>query len=288
MIEVKDLTIQFGAAPVVENVSFTIQSGEILGVVGESGSGKTMTALAVMGLLPEEAVIRSGSVKIDGTELIHAESKVLRSFQGNKMSMIFQEPMTSLNPTLKIGRQVGEVLTLHTDMKKKEIKAKVLDALKEVGLPAAEKIYESYPHRLSGGMRQRVMIAMSIILKSKLLVADEPTTALDITIQAQIMQLLKVINQENQTSILFITHDLNLMRGFCQRMLVMRQGQIVESGTVEEVFKNPKHEYTTELIQAIPTRAKRKRTEGSDADKSYETEEGSAKQAAVESGGSKK
>lgn len=270
MIKVKNLSIAFGEQVVVNDVTFSIEDNRILGLVGESGSGKSITALTIMGLLSEHATILHGSVEVDGTVIVsqdgenhdsrlnYVNSRELKKLQGKVMSMIFQEPMTSLNPTLKIGRQVEEILKIHTSMDADDRKKLVLETLESVGLTDAKRVYESYPHELSGGMRQRAMIAMAIILKPKILIADEPTTALDVTIQAQICELLKKISIENKMSVLFITHDLNLARQFCHQIIVMNQGDLVESGESEEIFARPVQEYTKKLIGAIPSRTKRK------------------------------
>lgn len=240
---------------IIKGISFEIGEGEIVGIVGESGSGKSVTALSIMGLLPENARITNGSISLDGRILTDLNEKELSHIQGKDISMVFQEPMTSLNPVLKIGRQVGEVLKRHRNMGKDRIKAAVLDALAKVGLNDAEKIYGLYPYELSGGMRQRVMIAMAMICEPKLLIADEPTTALDVTVQAQILQLLRKIHEKTHTSVLFISHDLNVVKEICHRVLVMYQGQIVEQGPVSQVFYHPRHEYTKQLIASVPNRA---------------------------------
>ena len=299
MIRVKNLSVAFDGPEVVKNVSFEIGDGEILGVVGESGSGKSVTALTMMGLVSEGARVTSGEIYYDDELLLKAgtprDNALYREYLGRKMSMVFQEPMTSLNPTMKVGKQVEEVLSLHeaaieetqrestvpsgsavqSDVKcgekvpgkkrkqyrerKEARKQKVLEALSSVGLKDVERVYELYPHQLSGGMRQRVMIAMAVILHPGLIVADEPTTALDVTVQNQIIELLKKINQEQNNSLLFITHDLNLARRLCDRILVMQNGCIVEEGITEEIFQNPRGEYTRKLISAVPGRTGKKK-----------------------------
>ncbi len=287
MIKIKHLSVAFDGPEVVKDVSFEIGDGEILGVVGESGSGKSVTALTLMGLVAETATVTTGQIYYDDQLLLEAgkprNEALYRSYQGRKMSMIFQEPMTSLNPTMKIGPQVEEVLLLHDGKKggnrkengagqgvagwlserreeKDRRKNKVLDALRSVGLKDVERLYDCYPHQLSGGMRQRVMIAMAVILHPGLIIADEPTTALDVTIQNQIIDLLRKINQEQKNSLLFITHDLNLARRLCDRILVMQNGRIVEEGETEEVFTAPKGEYTKMLISAVPGRGGKKKS----------------------------
>lgn len=260
MIEIENLSVAFDGTEVVKQVTFKIEDGEILGVVGESGSGKSVTALTLMGLVSDSAQITSGRITFDNTVLREAGKPVnkalYRKFQGDCMSMIFQEPMTSLNPTQKAGKQVEEMLKLHSSLEKGKRKSRVLEAFASVGLQDPERVYDSYPHQLSGGMRQRVMIAMAIILHPDLVVADEPTTALDVTIQNQIVELLKEINEKERNSMLFITHDLNLARRICHRIIVMKDGCVVEEGKTEEIFEHPKEAYTRKLIEAVPSRLK--------------------------------
>lgn len=256
LLEIKNLTIGFpmkdGMHTVVDHMNLNINKGEIVGIVGESGSGKSMTSLAIMGLLSEEARILEGSIHLNGQDLLSMSQRERRQIQGNHMSMIFQEPMTSLNPVMKIGAQVGESLKLHTDLDKKTIREKVIEALDSVGLMQPELLVDKYPHQLSGGMRQRVMIAMAIINHPDLIIADEPTTALDVTVQAQILNLLKKIHKDTGSSILFISHDLNVIKEVCQRVIVMYQGSIVEEGDVYQVLRHPKHEYTKKLVASMP------------------------------------
>ncbi len=263
MIKIENLSVAFDGTEVVKNVSLDLRDGEILGVVGESGSGKSVTALTLMGLAAESAQITSGRVLFDDVVLQEAgkpcDKALYRKYQGERMSMIFQEPMTSLNPTQRVGRQVEEVLKLHTQMKPEEMKAKVLETFSSVGLKNVEKVYSSYPHQLSGGMRQRVMIAMAVILNPRLIVADEPTTALDVTVQNQIVKLLREINEKHHNAMLFITHDLNLAKRICHRVAVMKDGCVVELGTSEEIFGNPKETYTKKLIEAVPDRVERRK-----------------------------
>ncbi|MCM1308252.1 MAG: ABC transporter ATP-binding protein [Butyrivibrio sp.] len=263
MIKIDNLSVSFGEVKAVRGVSLEINKGEILGVVGESGSGKSVTALTLMGLLSESASVTEGRIIFDGEVLMTAgkpKNKALyRSYQGDRMSMIFQEPMTSLNPTQRVGAQVTEMLKLHTALGRDEMKKRVLESFEVVGLDDVQRVYSSYPHRLSGGMRQRVMIAMAVILHPDLIVADEPTTALDVTVQNQIISLLKRINDEQHSSMLFITHDLNLAGRICDRVAVMKDGRIVEIGSTEEVFGNPREEYTKRLIDAVPSRRKPRR-----------------------------
>lgn len=265
LLDIKNLSIGFvDTKPiqmVVDNISFQVDQGEILGIVGESGSGKSMTALSIMGLLKDSAKITNGEIIIEGDNLLSMSEKQRRSYLGKEIAMVFQEPMTSLNPVMKIGEQVSEMLALHTTLSRKEQKKKTLDALLKVGLNNPEDLYNKYPHELSGGMRQRVMIAMAMICKPKLLIADEPTTALDVSVQAQILSLLKKMNKEYGVSIILISHDLGVIRTMCERTIVMAEGKIVEQGLVEDIFKNPKEDYTKKLIDAVPSIHKKRAKE---------------------------
>ncbi len=257
ILSVKDLNIEFHDHSIPETVVFDfdleLNKGDIVGIVGESGSGKSMSALAIAGLLSRKDMKKRGEILFEGKDLLTCSRKELREYQGDEISIIFQEPMTSLNPVKKIGWQVEESLRLHhKELTKEERKAKAIQMLLDVELDDAEKVYNSYPHELSGGMRQRVMIASAMICEPQILIADEPTTALDVTIQEQIVELLKKINREKQTAILFISHDLSLVRQLCERVIVMQGGYIVESGNTEEIFNHPKEEYTKNLIRAIP------------------------------------
>ena len=255
-MEVKDLNIEFHDHLIPETVVYDfdleLKAGEIVGLVGESGSGKSMSALAIAGLLSRRDMHKRGQILFDGLDLLTCERSKLRKIQGNEISMIFQEPMTSLNPVKRIGWQIEESLRIHTELNKEERYQKAIEMMKEVELPDPERLYRQYPHELSGGMRQRVMIAAAMICNPRILIADEPTTALDVTIQAQIVELLKRMNREKQTSILFISHDLSLVKQLCERVLVMKGGYIVETGLTQEVFAHPKEEYTQRLIAAIP------------------------------------
>jgi oligopeptide/dipeptide ABC transporter, ATP-binding protein, C-terminal domain len=261
LLRVKDLSIGVKSIDdvdiAVDGISFNIKKGEILGIVGESGCGKSLTTLSIAGLLPKSTTISAGSIIFDGIELKDINRNEMRKIQGKDISMVFQEPMTSLNPLMTIGKQVSEGLKIHFKLTNKEIKERVLAVLSKVGLTRCEEIYNSYPHQLSGGMRQRVMIAIAIICKPKLIIADEPTTALDVTIQSQILGLLKHINEEYKTSILFISHDLGVISKLCHRVAVMYSGNIVEEGTIKNIFINPVHQYTKGLIESIPTREKK-------------------------------
>lgn len=258
MLQVDRLSIHFAdreeVQEVVRGISFSVQDGEIVGIVGESGSGKTMTALTIAGLFKEHAVLDAGTIRLDGIDLLKLTEREMRQVQGNRIGMIFQEPMTALNPTMKIGRQVEEALRLHTDLDSRARKAAVIRALEEVELDEAEKLLSKYPHELSGGMRQRVMIAAAMICRPSLLIADEPTTALDAVTQESILKLLKKLNDKYGMSILFISHNLRVVKELCTRVLVMKDGEILEEGETEVVFKNPKTEYTKALIAAIPAR----------------------------------
>ncbi len=256
LLEVKKLNIQFHdqlhPQTVVFDVDLTLEEGEILGIVGESGSGKSMTAHAIAGLLSRHDMKKTGEILFAGKNLLTCPRSELRAIQGKDISVIFQEPMTSLNPVKKIGWQVGESLRIHTNLGKEEIKRQVLAMLEKVELKNPERVYEQYPNELSGGMRQRVMIASAMICSPRILIADEPTTALDVTIQAQIVKLLKRLNQTEKTAVLFISHDLSLVRSLCGKVIVMQSGKVVERGLVEEIFHQPKEEYTKLLVEAIP------------------------------------
>ncbi len=257
LLTVENLGIEFHdhdrPERVLEGVSFTLDKGEILGIVGESGSGKSMTALAIAGLLPRKKLNKEGRILFLENDLLTMDRSKLREFQGDEIGIIFQEPMTALNPTMKIGLQVEEALKIHhPDIDAAGRRERALKWLKNVELDDAERVYDSYPHELSGGMRQRVMIAAAMIGGPQLLIADEPTTALDVTVQAQIIALLKKINEKEKVSILFISHDLSLIRQISDRVIVMQKGHIVEQGAVEQIFEEPREAYTKQLIAAIP------------------------------------
>ena len=259
MLEIRDLHVKFHnrTREAVSGVSLTIHDGEILGLVGESGSGKSVTAMSVAGLLPRRQCDYTGSVLLDGEDLLHMERADLRKIQGRCIGVVFQEPMSCMDPLMKIGDQVEEVLRLHTDLTAQQRREKALSALAAVELPDVEAVYEKYPHQLSGGMLQRVMIAAAIVIRPKLLLLDEPTTALDVTIQAQILELLKKLNAESGISMLFISHNLNVVRKLCARVAVMQWGVLVEEGDTEQVFYHPQHPYTQRLVAAIPTRRRK-------------------------------
>lgn len=256
IIEVKQLRTSFqtddGSIPVVNSIDFHVMPGEVLGVVGESGCGKSVTSLSIMGLVEARTGKVEGEILFKGDNLAGASEKKMRKIRGNEIAMIFQEPMTSLNPVFTIGQQLTESLRVHRKWGKKQAADRAVEMLKLVGLGRAEELLKQYPHQLSGGMRQRVMIAMAMICEPELLIADEPTTALDVTIQAQILELMKDLNKKTDTAILMITHDLGVVAEMCQRVIVMYAGRIVEEGDVRSVFQHPLHPYTVGLIQSIP------------------------------------
>lgn len=252
MLKIKGLNIGFGAAtPIVKKVSFDIGKNQILGLVGESGSGKSITSLAILNLLPKSATI-TGEILFEETPLLELSEKEYQKIRGNDIAMIFQEPMSSLNPIMTCGVQVAEVLQRHTTLTKKEIKEEVLSLFHKVKLPRPEALYNAYPHQISGGQQQRVMIAMAIACKPKLLIADEPTTALDVTVQKEVILLLKELQKTEAMSVLFISHDLALVSEIADEVIVMYQGEIVEQGTARTIFSNPKEDYTKALINARP------------------------------------
>ena len=260
MLEVKDLVIRFHdriGGEAVHGVSFTMAAGERLGIVGESGAGKTLTALAITRLLREDNAELLGSIRFMDHDMLNTSGKEMRNIRGKEIGFIFQDPVASLNPLMPVGPQIEEPLLLHTDLSKKERQERVLQAIRDVDLPEPEVTIRKYPHQLSGGQCQRVMIASALICHPSLLIADEPTTALDVTVQTQILKLLKRKNQEENVGILYISHDLSLVRRLCTRVIVMYNGNIVETGDVEQIFTHPKEEYTQRLIAAIPTRSKR-------------------------------
>ena len=257
VVEVKDLRINFktyaGLVQAVRGVNFELYEGETLAIVGESGSGKSVTSNALMKLIPQPpGIYASGEILFDGKDLVKLTEKQMTKIRGNDIAMIFQDPMTSLNPTMKVGRQITEVILQHRSMSKAEAKQKAIQLIDQVGIPFPEKRYNQYPHEFSGGMRQRIVIAIALAADPKLLIADEPTTALDVTIQAQILELMKEIQKTSKTSIIFITHDLGVVANVADRVAVMYAGQIVEYGTVNDIFYNPKHPYTWGLLGSMP------------------------------------
>lgn len=257
LLEVKDLHTSFftdaGEVRAVNGVSFTLERSRVLGIVGESGSGKSVTAYSIMQILASTGRIVSGSIKFDGEELVGAGEKVMKNIRGNKISIIFQDPMTSLNPTYTIGKQLMEAILLHTDRNKKEAYARAVDMLRLVNVNEPEKRMKQYPFEFSGGMRQRVMIAMALACEPDILIADEPSTALDVTIQAQILDLMRDLQKELGMAIIMITHDLGVVAQMCDEVIVMYAGSICEQGTADEIFYNPRHEYTKGLLNSIPT-----------------------------------
>lgn len=256
-LEIQNLSLSFGENEILKNVSFSVPEGKIIGVVGESGSGKSITSLAIMGLLPKNAKIPSESKILfhpnsKTIDLLKLNSEEKRKFRGNEIAMIFQEPMTSLNPSVRCGEQVEEAIRLHLKLNREAAKKRVIELFEKVLLPNPERIYKAYPHELSGGQRQRVMIAMAISCEPKILIADEPTTALDVTVQRTILELIKNLQQESGMSCIFISHDLGVISEVCDEVVVMYKGEVVESGKVEEIFKNPKENYTKGLIACRP------------------------------------
>ncbi len=257
ILEVKDLKINFktyaGLVHAVRGVNFDLKEGETLAIVGESGSGKSVTSNALMKLIPQPpGIYESGQILFNGRDLVPLSDKEMSKIRGNEIAMIFQDPMTSLNPTMKVGRQITEVILQHKKVSKADAKNRAIELLTQVGIPFPEKRYNQYPHEFSGGMRQRVVIAIALAADPKLLIADEPTTALDVTIQAQILELMKDIQKNSKTSIIFITHDLGVVANVADRVAVMYAGQIVEYGTVNDIFYNPKHPYTWGLLGSMP------------------------------------
>lgn len=256
ILVVKDLTTHFftdkGVVKAVDGNSFTLREGQTLGIVGESGCGKSITAMSILNLIERPGKIVRGSIKFNGEELVGISDKKMRHYRGNEISMIFQEPMTSLNPVFRIGDQIGESLILHQKMNKKEAVQKAIELIQLVGIPRAEKVVRDYPHQLSGGMRQRVMIAMALACNPKVLIADEPTTALDVTIQAQILSLMNDLQKKTNTAIMLITHDLGVVAQMAHDVIVMYSGKIVEASSAIEIFGNPKHPYTQGLLTSIP------------------------------------
>jgi len=261
ILSIKNLSISFGKNEVIHNISYHLNQNEILGIVGESGSGKSVSSLAILGLLPKKiSKITSGSIVYNNVDLTTLSSKAFQNIRGKKIAMIFQEPMSSLNPSMTCGKQVQEILLQHTKLSKLEAKTETFSLFEKVKLPDAERVYNAYPHEISGGQKQRVMIAMAISCKPDILIADEPTTALDVTVQKNIIELLKDLQVENQMSVIFITHDLSLISEIANRVLVMYKGEIVEQGEVSSIFKTPEHVYTKALINSRPSLKTRLKT----------------------------
>ena len=257
LLEVQDLHTSFftdaGEVRAVNGISFQLDRGKVLGIVGESGSGKSVTAYSIMQILASTGKIVSGSIKLDGQELVGAGEKVMKTVRGNRVSIIFQDPMTSLNPTYTVGHQLMEAITLHTNRNRREARERAVEMLRLVNINEPEKRMKQYPYEFSGGMRQRIMIAMALACEPDILIADEPTTALDVTIQAQILELMKSLQQELGMAIIMITHDLGVVAQMCDEVIVMYAGSICEQGTADEIFYSPKHEYTKGLMRSIPS-----------------------------------
>jgi oligopeptide transport system ATP-binding protein len=256
LLAVEDLHIEFstrrGTVHAVNGISFSIAPGETLGIVGESGCGKSVTSLAILGLLARNGRVSSGRAVFGGRNLIAQSDRALRRIRGREIAMIFQDPMTSLNPVLTIGRQIREALETHFGMNKKEANARAAELIDRVGIPSADMRLKDYPHQFSGGMRQRAMIAMALACRPKLLIADEPTTALDVTIQAQILTILRELVADENTALILITHDLGVVAGMCERVNVMYAGMFMETGSADQLFGSPRHPYTLGLLQSVP------------------------------------
>jgi oligopeptide/dipeptide ABC transporter ATP-binding protein len=256
LLAVRDLRVDFstrrGTVHAVNGVDFEIAPGETLGIVGESGCGKSVTSLAVLGLLPRNGRVSSGEARFGGRDLLQQSDRALRQIRGRDIAMIFQDPMTSLNPVLTIGKQIREALETHFDMKREAANERAAELIDRVGIPSAKERLRDYPHQFSGGMRQRAMIAIALACRPKLLIADEPTTALDVTIQAQILNLLRELVAEEDAALILITHDLGVVAGMCERVNVMYAGMFMETGTAEQLFETPRHPYTLGLLQSVP------------------------------------
>jgi oligopeptide transport system ATP-binding protein len=256
LLTIEDLRVQFwtsrGTVHAVNGISFDVAPGETLGIVGESGCGKSVTSLAILGILPRAGKVTSGTAMFGDRDLFRLSDRELRRIRGRDIAMIFQDPMTSMNPVLTVGRQIREALETHFDLSKAEANRRVADLLDQVGIPSSEIRLKDYPHQFSGGMRQRAMIAMALACEPKLLIADEPTTALDVTIQAQILDLLKKLVKDRETALILITHDLGVVAGMCERVNVMYAGMFMETGNAEQLFGRPRHPYTLGLLQSVP------------------------------------
>ena len=256
ILQVKDLKTYFfdrtGKVPAVDGVDFTIRKGETLGIVGESGCGKSVTSMSILKLLPPEGKVVDGEIIFKGENIVNYSAEQMEKIRGKEIAMIFQEPMTSLNPVYTVGTQISEMITAHEKVSKKEVRERAIEMLRLVGIPSPEKRVDEYPHELSGGMRQRVMIAMALSCNPELLIADEPTTALDVTIQAQILRILKKLAEESDTSVILITHDMGVVAEMADHVMVMYAGKSVEYGTAEDIFDHPMHPYTVGLLKSIP------------------------------------
>ncbi|HRY26032.1 MAG TPA: ABC transporter ATP-binding protein [Geminicoccaceae bacterium] len=252
LLEVEGLTVSIGGIVILDDLSFRVAPGEILGIVGESGSGKSMTALSIMRLLPDGAEVSATQLRLEGEDILGAREARLEELRGRAMGMIFQEPMTALNPVMTVGEQIMETVQRHLKVPRREARERAIEALRRVGIPSPEQRVDDYPHRLSGGMRQRVMIAMALVCRPRLLIADEPTTALDVTIQAQILDLMLGLQDEYRMGIILISHDLGVVSAFTDRVLIMYMGQVLEDARADDVFSDPKHPYTEGLLASIP------------------------------------
>ena len=262
VLDIRELVVELPnlgqEAPILKGISLDIRQGETVCLVGESGSGKSVTSLATMGLLPKGVLrVRCGTIRLEGMNLLEFSQAQMRDVRTRRVSMIFQEPMTALNPVMPVGDQIMEVLDLHTSMNSSQKRAKVIDIMEQVHLPDVERIFRSFPHQLSGGQRQRIMIAMALILEPALLIADEPTTALDVTTQRQILSLIAELQEKHGTAVLFITHDMGVVAEIADRVCVMRQGEIMEHGTIVEVLANSQNDYTKNLLASVPSLAPR-------------------------------
>ncbi|MGN6310266.1 MAG: ABC transporter ATP-binding protein [Xanthobacteraceae bacterium] len=262
LLDVRALSLAFqtseGVLPIIREVSFSVAPGERVGIVGESGCGKTVTGLSLLRLLPEQTTRLSGQILFEGRDLATLSARQMRAVRGRDMAMIFQEPMSALDPVFTVGEQIGEAYRAHFPVDRKEARQRAIAALAEVGIPAPERRCDEYPHQLSGGMRQRVMIAMALICKPKLLIADEPTTALDVTVQSQITDLLRTLSERTGTALLFITHDLGVVAETCTRMITMYAGEVVEDAPVDDVLMKPRHPYTSGLLRSLPSLSARR------------------------------
>lgn len=257
LLEVENLRVEFqtqnGIAKAIDGLSFTVGAGEVLGIVGESGCGKSMTALSILGLIPSPpGRITNGAIRLNGRDLVGLDNNAMRSIRGGEVSMVFQEPMTSLNPLYTVGEQIAETIITHMKTDKKEARKRALDMLRSVGIPAPEQRIDEFPHQLSGGMRQRVMIAIALACRPSLLICDEPTTALDVTVQAQVLDLLRGLRDEFGTAIILITHDMGVISEMADRVLVMYAGRKVENASTRDIIDNPQHPYTRGLIECVP------------------------------------
>ena len=257
LLEVENLRVEFqtqnGIAKAIDGLSFTVGAGEVLGIVGESGCGKSMTALSILGLIPSPpGRIANGAIRLNGRDLVGLDNNAMRSIRGGEVSMVFQEPMTSLNPLYTVGEQIAETIITHMKTDKKEARKRALDMLRSVGIPAPEQRIDEFPHQLSGGMRQRVMIAIALACRPSLLICDEPTTALDVTVQAQVLDLLRGLRDEFGTAIILITHDMGVISEMADRVLVMYAGRKVENASTRDIIDNPQHPYTRGLIECVP------------------------------------